>query len=119
MLQKWYPFNDLFDLFGLGERPMDVREDDKGFEIEVDVPGMNLADIDIGVADGKLSIKAERKWAKSGGKAAFHRSFHEAFVLPETVDSEAITATYTQGVLKVVVPKRAGPPMRKVEVKAV
>lgn len=110
MLQKWSPFEELF----CGPN---VREDGKGFEIEVDLPGVDPTNIDIGVSGDKLSIKAERKYAKSWGQASFYRSFHENFVLPETVDSEGITATYTQGVLRVTVPKRAGPPTRKVEVK--
>jgi HSP20 family protein len=119
MLQKWSPFNDMLDtfLFGSYDRPMDTRESEKGFEIEVDLPGVEPADIDIGVSEGKLSIKAERKWAKAGGHAAFHRSFSESFILPSTVDSNEISATYAHGVLRVSLPKRAGPPARKVEVR--
>lgn len=118
MLQKWFLFNDMFDLF-LSDRPMDIKEDEKEYEIEVDLPGVEPADIDIGVSGGKLSIKAERKWAKSGGRAAFHRSFSESFILPTIVDSDTISASYAHGVLRVSVPKRVGPPTRKVEVKAV
>jgi len=120
MLERKDWFDSLFhDFLGLRDVPMDVRENDNGFEVEVDLPGVEPADIDIQVLDGKLYIKAERKWAKSGVKAAFSRSFHETFVLPTSVDSSGITATYTQGVLKVAIPKRTDSSARKVEVKAV
>lgn len=121
MLQRWFPFDDVVSEF-LGftrDIPCDVREDDKGFEIEVDLPGVNPADIDIGVSGGKLSLKANRKWAKTGERATFHRSFSETFVLPQTVDFEGILATYSHGVLRVTVPKRAGPAIKKIEVKTV
>lgn len=120
MLQRWFSFDDLFSEF-LGtarNAPYDVREDARRFEVEVDLPGVEPADIDIRVAGGKLSIRAERKWAKEGEKASFRRSFAETFVLPETVDANGISATCSQGVLKVVLPKRVGPPERRVEVKA-
>ena len=121
MLQNWSVFDDMCNMFGLPTQdvPMDVRENDKGFEIEVDLPGVEPADIDIGILDGKLSVKAERKWAKTGERAAFRRSFFETFVLPQTVDSDGISATYARGVLRVVIPKRVGSSIRKVEVKPV
>ncbi len=119
MLQRRFTFDDLFSEFLGAARnaPYDVHEGERGFEVEVDLPGVEPADIDIRVSGGKLSIKAERKWAKENGKAAFRRSFAETFVLPDTVDPDGISATCGQGVLKVTLPKRAGSPERRVEVK--
>jgi HSP20 family protein len=111
---------DWFDGFfcGLKDAPMDVWEDDKGFGIDVDLPGVALADIEVSVSGDKLSIKADRKWAKPKGWAAFRRPFSEIVLLPENVDSGAITATCSNGVLKVSIPKRPAAVARKVEVKA-
>jgi HSP20 family protein len=117
MLPRVSFLDDMLSEF-LGYSPMDVREDDKGFEIDVDLPGVDPGDIDIQVKDGSMSIKAERKWAKTGAKASFRRSFSETFALPANVDSDAISATYAHGVLKVAVPRRTGPSGRRVEVKA-
>jgi len=113
---RWSLFDDVFSPL-LSEKPLDVFEDEKAFRIEVDLPGVELSDIDIGVTADKLSIKAERKWGKSG-KAAFHKSFSESFILPPSVDSSGISATLSNGVLKVEIPKRAAPSSRKIEVKA-
>jgi HSP20 family protein len=119
MLQRWSIFDDMCGLFGLipHDTPMDVREGEKGFEIDVDLPGVDPADIDIGVSGNRLSIKAERKWAKSGDRATFRRSFSETFALPVAVDSDGISATYAQGVLRVAVPKKAAALARRVEVR--
>jgi HSP20 family protein len=121
MLQKWSLFDDMYNLFGLPvhDAPMDVREDEKEFEIEVDLPGVDPANINIGVLGNKLSVKADRKWAKNNGRAAFSRSFAETFILPQTVDIDGISATYGQGVLRVMIPKKDAPAARKVEVKLV
>ena len=121
MLQKWSLFDDMYNILGLPvhDAPMDVREDEKGFEVEVDLPGIDPANIDIGVSGGKLSVKAERKWAKSNGRTAFSRSFAETFILPQTADPDGVSATYSQGVLRVVIPKKGGPVTRKLEVKPV
>lgn len=106
-----HPFLDILDT------PMDVRENEKEFDLEVDLPGVEPADIEVAVSGDKLSIRAERKWAKTEGKSAFQRSFSQSFSLPATVDSQGISATYSHGVLKVAVPKRAGPASRRVEIK--
>lgn len=115
MLTRGSFFEDVLSGW-FGEAPMDVREDAGGFEIEVDLPGVEAGDIDIRVSEGELSIKASRKWSKTEGKASFCRTFSKAFILPETVDSNVISATYKQGVLRVVVPKKIGAPVRKIEV---
>lgn len=119
MLQKWSLFDDMYSILGLNahDAPMDIREDEKRFEVEIDLPGMEPADIDIKVAGDRLTINAQRKWSKPGAQATFRRSFSEAFTLPRLVDSERISATYSSGVLLVVIPKVEGAAARRVEVK--
>lgn len=119
MLQKWSLFDDMYSLLGLDahDAPMDIREDEKHFEVEIDLPGMEPADIDIRVAGDRLTVKAQRKWSKPGAQAAFRRSFSETFTLPRSIDSEKISATYSSGVLLVTIPKGEVAAARKVEVK--
>lgn len=105
--------DELFKSFGLRphDSPTDLRENENGFEIEVDLPGVDPKDIDISTENGKLSIKAERKWLK------FKRSYSESFSLPSSVDVDAITAIYKQGVLAVTIPKKSTPQSKKIVVK--
>jgi HSP20 family protein len=117
MLGKWFTFDDM--LYGsLKDIPCDVFENDKEFELDVDLPGVNPEEIDVKVEENKLFIKAERKWSKSRG--SFSRSFLETFLIPQLTDSGNISATYSCGVLRVVIPKQQSAPVaRKIEVKKV
>ncbi len=79
---RWDPFNDLYQLqravnrmvgdYGPGRResvaeagdfiaPVDVAETEEGFEVQVDLPGMRIEDIEINVTGQDLVIKGERK----------------------------------------------------------
>lgn len=116
MLQKRFSFDDIFaDLTGVGG-PYDVREDDKKFEIEVDLPGVDPAEIDVTAAHGELSIKAERKWSRNSDKPMFYRSFSKIFSIP-SVDYNDISATYSNGVLKITIPKSPKTIPKKIEIK--
>ena len=115
MLHKWSVVDSLLvDLLGtdwpIGRSPSDVIENDKEFLIELEVPGIHLADIAVGVEGNRLTVKAEQKgFAK--------RKISETFLLPQGVDSEGISATCDKGILTVTIPKRAGALPRKIVVK--
>ena len=88
----------------------DIAEDDKAYYLNIVIPGVNKEDIKVETADGKLTVKAERKFNKEEGKkyrtvespyGVFVRSFH----LPEDVNAQAIDASYTNGILSLALPK--------------
>jgi HSP20 family protein len=76
------------------------------------VPGVKLEDINIEVENGTLSLSGSRSYASEENKGGYHRqerfygSFHRAFVLPETVDIEKVSAGYENGVLTITLPKK-------------
>ncbi len=73
---------------------------------------MKLEDLDIRLENQRLTIKGERKFEAEEKAENFHRierrfgSFARSFTLPQTVDSEAVTAAYDAGVLTVLLAKR-------------
>ena len=81
------------------------------FQLEVAVPGMKKEDFKIELKDGMLSISAENKMEKEQKEDNYTRrefsynSFCRTFWLPENVKLEDIKANYTEGILKIEVPK--------------
>lgn len=91
----------------------DIHEDGDRFVLKADLPGLRAEDIEITVENGTLAIKGERKFERedeSGNYRRFERvegSFQRNFTLPETADPEQITASSKDGVLELVIQKRA------------
>ena len=104
---------------------VNVKENEKTYELEVAVPGMKKEDFKVEVKDGLLSIFAERTDEKMEEEKNYTRkefscmSFSRLFTLPENVKDGEIDATYVNGVLTIVIPKTsiAVAPVKKVEVK--
>ncbi|MDK9723029.1 MAG: Hsp20/alpha crystallin family protein [Rhodospirillales bacterium] len=106
---------------------MDVAETDKGFEVTMDLPGMDEGDVKVILKDGVLTVEAEKKSeVKEDDKdKEYHRieRHHETVMrslgLPETVDEDKIAAHMDKGVMTILIPKRpeAARAERKIEVK--
>ncbi|WP_324023206.1 Hsp20/alpha crystallin family protein [Maribacter sp. BPC-D8] len=105
---------------------VNIKENEKDFELELFVPGRVKDDFKIEIDDTVLSISAEIKEEHKEVKENFTRkefsisSFKRAFTLPETVATDKIEATYEGGVLKFNIPKKeeALPkPKRMIELK--
>jgi len=90
-------------------QPVDVREEENSFVVQVDLPGVEKKDIEITAEKGVLTIKSER--SKRG-------TFLRRFTLPDTAQSEAITAKHTNGVLEVTIPKQPQVQPKRIEVQA-
>ncbi|MCF6342209.1 MAG: Hsp20/alpha crystallin family protein [Bacteroidales bacterium] len=91
---------------------VNISETDNDYTVEMAVPGMKKSDFNINLDHNSLTISSQQQEekeekAKNFTKKEFsYRSFERSFTLPETVDQEKISAKYTDGVLKVVLPKK-------------
>ena len=143
-LVRWEPFRDLLALqerlnrgfdaprqsgeeqLGTWAPAVDIYETEKEIVLKADLPGMNLADVDISLNNNVLSVRGERRFEKEVKEDSYHRveraygNFVRTFTLPNTVNAEQIEASYDAGVLKITMPKReeARPKQIKVNVKA-
>jgi len=103
---------------------VDVREEENRFVVQVDLPGVDGKDIEITTEKGMLTIKGERKSESKKTEAGYERvervagSFLRRFTLPETAQSDAITAKQANGVLEVSIPKQAQVQPKRIEVQA-
>jgi HSP20 family protein len=143
-LVRWEPFRDLLALqdrlnrgFDAARQPgeeqlgtwapaVDIYETEKEIVLKADLPGMNLADVDISLNNSVLTVRGERRFEKEVKEDNYHRveraygNFVRTFTLPNTVNAEQIEASYDAGVLRITMPKReeARPKQIKVNVKA-
>jgi HSP20 family protein len=91
---------------------VDIYEAQNELVAKVDLPGVEEKDIDIRLENNTLTIRGERKVEKTVDEENYLRieraygSFTRTFSLPNTVNPEAISASYNQGVLTVHMPKR-------------
>jgi HSP20 family protein len=139
MLQSRYPrpsvtlLDVLFDFDDLFETPKtnssvktpihDVIENDKEFQVEMLLAGVKKDDISIDVNDDVLKIKAERKETKDlkyNRKESYFGKYERSFILSENIKKDNITATFTDGILKIIVPKHnsdSNTTVKRIEIK--
>ncbi|RMG15912.1 MAG: Hsp20/alpha crystallin family protein [Bacteroidetes bacterium] len=92
---------------------VNVMEKNDAFQIEVAAPGLKKEDFQLQVDKDILSIRVqkENKQEESGEKYMRREfsfeSFERRFQLPESVDQGKIEAKYENGVLYVLLPKKA------------
>ena len=141
-ITRWYPFrnvstlqeqvNRLFDgnFSPSGDHStltawapsVDVYETENELVIKADLPEVSEKDIDLRVENNMLTIRGERKFEQNVKEENYLRversygSFSRSFSLPNTVDTQAIKAEYTDGVLTVTLPKRAESKPKQVKI---
>jgi len=108
--------------------PVDIYEHDDRFELYMDLPGVEPSNVDITLEGGVLTVSGERKHfmgpRDADNQAELMRSergegrFYRRFVLPDSVDSDAVKATNRYGVLELTIPKQAKALPRRIKVAA-
>lgn len=134
---RWSPFRELDGLFQALDRPnapvrradwlplVDIRETDKGYEIDVEVPAVAAEDLSVSIVDGVLTVSGERKVSEPAEEGRrLHRMerrygrFVRNFQLPDDADHDAIGAESRDGVLYLTIGKRASAVAKSIEVKS-
>lgn len=119
-------FNDFFDnrtleKVGVTSPAINVKENEKGYKIEVAAPGMCKDDFKIHLnKDGNLVIEMEKqkecgckdkenendkKECKYLRKEFSYTRFSQTLLLPDNADKDGIEATVSNGILYVKIPK--------------
>jgi HSP20 family protein len=105
------------------EPSVDVREDADSILLRADLPGVRPEDVKLTWENGVLTLSGERHAEKTDKASTFHRvervhgTFERRFSLPKEADGAAAEASYENGVLTVVIPKRAEAKPRAIEIK--
>ena len=104
---------------------VDILETENELVVKADLPDVERENIDVRVENQTLSIKGERRFEEDASAQGYHRSersygsFVRSFAVPNSVDTEKVSADYNNGVLTVKLPKKeaAKPKQIRVEVK--
>lgn len=103
---------------------VDLREEADHFVLHADMPGMKKEDIEVGVENNVLTIRGERKFEAEVNRETYHRieraygKFVRSFTLPSLVKTDAITASYKDGILEVTIPKAEESKPKRITVKS-
>ncbi len=102
---------------------VDLKEDEKGIHLSVEVPGMDEKDINISVENNSLVISGEKKELhEEKGKNGYYYSecsygsFSRTIALPEGIKSDKAKALYKNGVVKIDFPKPEVKEAKKIKI---
>jgi HSP20 family protein len=116
-------FRDFFDVENFFNKPLfndmpnmhfpavNISETDTAYDIELAVPGFKKEDFNLKVEDDVLTISAEAKTEENTEEKNYSRreyhyaSFQRSFRLPDNAKDDDIKAGYTDGMLKLTIPK--------------
>lgn len=118
------PFDFLGDVQSAMPKPSpslmktDIKEDAKGYELSIDLPGAKKEDVTVELKDGYLTISATKgseheEKADDGTyirKERFSGKSSRAFYVGEEIAEDGIKAKFDNGVLKIDVPKKEAQP---------
>lgn len=91
---------------------VDIMEKGGYLILRVEVPGVTEKDMELKLEGQLLSVSGEKKLESENESANFYRmesacgKFSRSFTLPDTVDTDKISASYRNGILTINVPQK-------------
>jgi HSP20 family protein len=92
--------------------PVNITESETGYQLEVIAPGFGKEEVKIDLDKNLLTVSAERKAEEGKGnvksirKEYEYKTFKRTFTVNENIDADKISASYSNGVLIVELPKK-------------
>lgn len=101
---------------------LDIYETEDGLVLVADLPSVKPENLEIRVQDNVLHLFGKVTWPVSATSRLIHEEireedFYRSFILSDEVDTEQITADFSDGVLKLTLPKAPKTKPRKIEVR--
>ena len=101
---------------------VDILDYDNKIEVQAELPGINKDDLEVSINNHSLTIRASRKEEKKEEGKYFRREitrgeFQRTVSLPQNVDSDHVSASFKDGILKVTIPKTEKSKRRAIEIK--
>lgn len=140
-LEKWEPFRDLMTMQdrmtrlidetlsrvwkeegarGVWSPPVDIFERENEIVLKIDLPEVIQDEIDIRVEGNTLIIQGERRFIKDASEENYiqierpYGTFRRIFNLPKMTDQEGIKASYKDGVLRIILPRKQETPPKQI-----
>lgn len=142
-ITRWNPFREMVDMQrqldrvfdemnrGIGNSEwtqggnwlaLDVHENEDGYIVETDLPGINIDDINITLHENTLTISAEinREETQDSDRRLLserrYGRFQRSIRLGNTIDADNVDATYENGVLTLMLPKSEASKPRQIAI---
>ena len=102
---------------------VDITERDGTLLVSAEIPGLKKEDVDVDISNGVLTLSGKREFEHDETKDNVHRiersygSFRRSFTLPSDADASKASAEFTDGVLRVSIPKTEAAKATKVSIK--
>jgi len=127
MLMRFDPFHELDELTArlddgrrMRSMPLDAYRIEDVFHVDVDLPGVKPESIEVTVEKNVLTLKAERHWRTEGVQTVVCErptgTFSRELFLGESLDTDKISASYENGVLRLSIPVAETAKARHIEV---
>jgi HSP20 family protein len=102
--------------------PINVWEENDGFVLEAELPGIKMEQIEITCQGRDLTLRGERKDPGDPDenyqrRERFAGSFIRSLTLPADIDADKVRATLDDGVLRIQIPKSESAKPRRIDVK--
>jgi HSP20 family protein len=123
MFRSFAPVFDQNWPFTAWTPPCDIYETDKEIVLKMDLPEMRQDDVHVTHENNVLTLRGERKFAATVNREHYRRiersygEFMRSFTLPAFVEENKIVATFKEGVLTVILPKREDAKAKQIAVK--
>jgi HSP20 family protein len=102
---------------------VDLSENESNFVITAELPGVRREDVTVELHENVLTLRGEKKSEREEKKDRTHwversyGSFSRAFTLPPSAVSEQLKASFSDGVLKIEIPKKEATKARQIAIK--
>ena len=104
--------------------PMDIEDQEDLIRVSFEIPGVNRDDVMVTVENGVLTVAGEKRFERTSGDENSgpysverrYGRFERSLSLPQSVDTEKVSAQYENGVLTLELPKSAESRKRKIAI---
>jgi HSP20 family protein len=124
-LRRFFPPMNLESEPAALKMRLDVTENDQGYQVKADIPGVKKEDISVRVDGNTVQIEAETKSEKEsrgdGDKVLrserCYGNISRTFSLASDIDEAKVDAKYADGVLTLLLPKKAPSDARRIAIR--
>lgn len=107
LLERFFEDDSRLDASNYLVPRTNLKENEKEYVVELLMPGIKKENISINLEKESLTITAESKQEKEEKYSfrEFGSNYKRSFTLPEDVNTDSISASYADGILRVTLPK--------------
>ena len=128
---RWSPYEDIFNFHREADRlfnqfwndlpsrsarstsyPFQVHTNDDGWRVDIPMPGIDPAHVNLEVAGNTLTVRAEQQ----GGSGDGEMRFEQTLTMPQFIDLDKLTAAHRHGMLELTLPLKESVKPRRIQI---